>query len=63
MQPARQGPKARAAARSPQMKSPAWGRGAYLNGAGGDWGARRRGVKFLIGNERGQLYVGVRCFV
>jgi hypothetical protein len=25
--------------RPPQMKSPAWGRGAYINGAGGDWEA------------------------
>jgi hypothetical protein len=33
------------------MKSPAWGRGAYLNGAGGDWGARRRGVSAISHRE------------
>jgi hypothetical protein len=37
--------------RPPQMKSPAWGRGAYPNGAGGYWGARRRGVNAISHRE------------
>src|SRR5215467_882056 len=37
--------------RPPQMKSPAWGRGAYLNGAGGDWGASAPWVNAISHRE------------
>ena len=49
----------------PQMKSPAWGRGAVPLGAaeGLGGGAKVLVRNNLIGHAGGLLYVGVRCFV
>jgi hypothetical protein len=49
----------------PQMKSPAWGRGAIPLGAteGLGGGAKVLVRNNLIGHAGGLLYVGVRCFV